>query len=565
MLLPPARPGLARSLCAAATLSVACMGSPSPDDPVEPAPPSDGPAEAASATPAAHMSFGDVGAPVGEARWGVRWIPSWRRGSVTGSVRVQRLASEGDVFGATQVGAPEDAALLSTRKGLRVLTTTAGTLYATELSMSVDGTLTAKSASQLNAGGASTTQAIGASTPWGTFVTPDAVESVASPAAPPSTVPFAEGWTREAGFGENGAVTVTTQRAMGRFAHGGVVVLPDRRTVYMSENRDSGGGLYLFVADAPSDLSAGHLYAADVRDDAGVGAALLWIPLGRVGPHDVDEAMAAGVHGFADLFETSAPTGGMCADPTITPVDVDGTTTCLKVKPGLEAVATRLETHRVAASRGATMEWTGAGGLAYDPDHGRVYLALSSVGSTMSDGKGDIRDPSANPCGVVLAFGGLTSASDQFGALITSTFAATRVDPFVAGAPTGKPGLEACDPTKPANPVGLAYIPGQDQVLIGEATSQHPAPLLWAWSAAGDTGVRVATGPVCGAWAGLHWVPDLAGAAWLTFTYRNAFACPLDVPLATDVIARLTLPTNDASKIDNRAFVGAVGPFKGLD
>ena len=31
------------------------------------------------------------------------------------------------------------------------------------------------------------------------------------------------------------------------------------------------------------------------------------------------------------------------------------------------------------------------------------------------------------------------------------------------------------------------------------------------------------------------------------------------------VIARLTLPDTDASTIDSRAYVGAVGPFKGLD
>lgn len=578
---PTERPALASGLAAIAALCAACSGNPALDNA-----PADGVSAAASTEgstePAAHMSFGDVGDPAGEARWGVRWIPSWRRGSVTGSVRVQRLASEGDAFGATLVGAPEDAGLLSTRKGLRVLTTTAGSLYATELSMGVDGTLTAKGSTEVRAGGVAAAQSIGASTPWGTFVTPDATESESAPSKPvdpatpvpthaptpaaaPPHAPYTDGWVREAGFTDAGVVNVTTQRAMGRFAHGGVLVLPDRRTVYMSESREGGGGLYLFIADAPGDLSAGHLYAADVRDDAGAGAELVWIPLGRVGPHDVDTALASTVRGFDDLFETSAPNGSMCTDPTITPVDVDGTSTCLKVKAGLESVATRLETHRVAASRGATMEWTGAAGLAFDPDHGRVYLALSSVGGTMSDGKGDIRDPGPNACGAVIAFGGLTSANDQFGALITSTFAATRVDAFVAGAPTGKPGAQACDPTKPANPAGLAYIRGQGQVLIGEATSQHAAPTLWAWDADGAKGVRIATGPMCGAWAGLHWVPDLAGSAWLTFTYRNAFACPPEVPLATDVIARLTLPDKDASKIDSRAYVGAVGPFRGLD
>lgn len=52
---------------------------------------------------------------------------------------------------------------------------------------------------------------------------------------------------------------------LGRFSHGSLEVMPDQRTVYMTdwtEGEKIGGGFFKFVAERKGDLSEGTLYAA---------------------------------------------------------------------------------------------------------------------------------------------------------------------------------------------------------------------------------------------------------------------------------------------------------------
>ena len=53
--------------------------------------------------------------------------------------------------------------------------------------------------------------------------------------------------------------------AMGRYEHENSTVMPDGKTVYLSED-DTGGVLFKFVADTAEDLSAGTLYGAVIQD-----------------------------------------------------------------------------------------------------------------------------------------------------------------------------------------------------------------------------------------------------------------------------------------------------------
>ena len=54
---------------------------------------------------------------------------------------------------------------------------------------------------------------------------------------------------------------------MGRVAHENPVIMPDKKTVYLTDD-GSNKGFYKFVADVPGDMSAGTLYAAKVTQDA---------------------------------------------------------------------------------------------------------------------------------------------------------------------------------------------------------------------------------------------------------------------------------------------------------
>ena len=72
--------------------------------------------------------------------------------------------------------------------------------------------------------------------------------------------------------------------AMGRFSHENAEVMPDEKTVYLTDDGHD-TVLYKFIADAAGDLSAGTLYAAHVDQDDGRDAATTgfdvdWIELG---------------------------------------------------------------------------------------------------------------------------------------------------------------------------------------------------------------------------------------------------------------------------------------------
>ena len=62
---------------------------------------------------------------------------------------------------------------------------------------------------------------------------------------------------------------VVKHYTIGRYEHENSVVMPDRKTVYSSQD-DTGGVLFKFVADTPEDLSAGTLYGAKLTQDEGL-------------------------------------------------------------------------------------------------------------------------------------------------------------------------------------------------------------------------------------------------------------------------------------------------------
>merc|ERR1711988_1683141 len=60
---------------------------------------------------------------------------------------------------------------------------------------------------------------------------------------------------------------------------------------------------------------------------------------------------------------------------------------CLKLKTGMEKAASRLETRRYAAMKGATTEWTKMEGMTYSKKHNELYMAMSSIQKSMENNK----------------------------------------------------------------------------------------------------------------------------------------------------------------------------------
>ena len=262
------------------------------------------------------------------------------------------------------------------------------------------------------------------------------------------------------------------QFTLGRMAHENAVIMPDQKTVYLTDD-GSYKGFYKFVADTAGDLSAGTLYVAKVTQDATsdhtkAGFDIMWMEMG----HSDNTTIEAYIDTFDGIDETDFVDGetdyvsdAMIAD------HVAGTTE-------LEALPF-IETHRVATEMGGTMEFEKMEGININYDgvaSGAVpfmYVAMSDVRRGMADTEGDIQ-LEENRCGIVYRFG------------LTSTYDAIRMEPVVVGGSYDSTlSVNQCDVDAIANPDNVAVL-DDGRVLIGEDTSKHNNNMLWIYNPAGE-------------------------------------------------------------------------------
>ena len=150
----------------------------------------------------------------------------------------------------------------------------------------------------------------GSMSPWGTpltseeWVVDSAVDTTTSPSwnnpeavstdarlgrmwqmtAPDAPNPYNYGYIAEVTEPLADEPVIVKHFAMGRYEHENSTVMPDGKTVYLSQD-DTGGVLFKFVADTAEDLSAGTLYGAKLTQDAGqndpatTGFAVEWVEL----------------------------------------------------------------------------------------------------------------------------------------------------------------------------------------------------------------------------------------------------------------------------------------------
>ena len=305
--------------------------------------------------------------------------------------------------------------------------------------------------------------------------------------------PYYYGWIPEVtvdGSSATAAYSYTKHFSMGRAAWEMAYVMPDEKTAYLADD-GTDVGFYMYVADTAQDLSAGTLYAAKWIQTSGTGggtADLLWIKLGHATDAELKTIVAAGPK-FTDIFEMEdANATNECPTSGFTFIDAAEGKECLKVKTGKEKEAAFLETRRYAAMLGATTEYKKEEGMTFDPDHGKLYVAMSSVGSGMTDGEGDIRVES-NGCGVVYGldvYGSAETAYDMNNEAIDSKYVVKNQYAVVEGKPVTFPAgsqYEAytCSPNGIASPDNITYKTGENILVIGEDTSAHPNDFMWAY------------------------------------------------------------------------------------
>jgi secreted PhoX family phosphatase len=369
--------------------------------------------------------------------------------------------------------------------------------------------------------------------------------------------PYAYGFPTEVIVQENGSYSVIKHYAMGRMAIELAYVMPDSKTVYISDD-GTNVGFFMFVADTTGDLTAGTLYAAQLNqtsDLEGGSFGINWVDLGHATFDQIKTAIKNNIT-FSEIFDTAAPADdGTCASGYTSTNTTTGHE-CLAVRPGMETIASRLESRRYAALMGATTELRKKEGITFDPDSKNLFVAMSQVTKGMEDDSSkDVGGPNhvrleANKCGTVYKLSvGENSA-------IGSDYVAQEMTGLISGIPANYSNDSpyagnSCDVDGISNPDNLTYITGHGVLIISEDTgSGHQNDAIWAYDVSKDMLTRIQTTPYGSETTSPYIYPSLNGHGYLMSVIQH--------PYGESDQDKLTDPADAA------AYVGYIGPFPAL-
>lgn len=279
-----------------------------------------------------------------------------------------------------------------------------------------------------------------------------------------------------------GAETLVKRYATGRLSHETAAIMPDNRTVYMTDddsggyasaefNSASGGVLFKFVADKAGDLSSGTLYAArleqdDEADPRKAGFDVSWVELG----HGTDAQIEAWAAEYDDVTVADYVDGQ-------TSYVSDDEIRAYAAGTAPDARAVFLESRRTAAAMGATNEWDKLEGIT---SHGNtVYIAASGIAYTMDKSWGHLdwstgaRDETDAGTIALNAEG----CGGTYRAVTGDDYDIKRITPYVMGQTTSD---GRCDLDRPANPDNILAL-NDGTLLIGEdaGPKKHVLDMLW--------------------------------------------------------------------------------------
>lgn len=341
--------------------------------------------------------------------------------------------------------------------------------------------------------------------------------------------PYYYGWTPEVKVTESGEADYAKHYSMGRMSHELAYVMPDNRTVYLTDD-GTNVGLFMFVADKEKDLSAGTLYAVKWNQTSSEnhGAAdLTWVNLGHANNAEIREFVATKPM-FDDIFELADDVDNVCPE-TFTAINTSAGLECVKLKDVNqdsmidekdEKLASRLETRRFAAYKGATTEFRKEEGITFNAKDSKLYLAMSEVARGMEDdssndkgGYNDIRLPK-NSCGAVYE---LNVSADES---MDSMYVAKDIAGIVGGMSMDYTGTEyegnKCDVNSIASPDNVSYLAESNVLIIGEDTSAHNNNMIWSFDLNDGSLTRILTTPLGAETTSPYWYKDINGFTYLT-------------------------------------------------
>ena len=261
---------------------------------------------------------------------------------------------------------------------------------------------------------------------------------------------------------------------MGRYSHENAQVMPDNKTVYLSDDGYD-TVLYKFVADAPGDLSKGTLYAAKLiqdstTDSSTTGFDVEWIELASSSNAEIlnwiddydgittDDYIQGENSYITDNEINDWAEGRLNQD-----LNNDGI-----IGYSLDDRVAFLETRKAAAAIGATDEWNKMEGVVFNPNAPEyVYMAMSNIDRAMTDGQGDI-DVSDNFCGIVYRM------------TMVDEWDINRIDPVIIGGPYTSSAQYECNNNNLAGPDNILVL-NDGSILVGEDTRKHEYNTVWLW------------------------------------------------------------------------------------
>ena len=328
------------------------------------------------------------------------------------------------------------------------------------------------------------------------------------------------GWIPEVKIlNKDGDTQVSKHYAMGRFSHELAYVLPDNKTVYMSDD-GTNVGLFMFIASTPEDLTKGNLYIAKYTqvDDKGL---IEWIDLGYTTDEVIRKAIDSGVK-FKDIFERVSPTESTC--PTgFSSVNTTFGHECLKLKPNMEVIASRLESRRYGAMLGGTSEFRKLEGITYNSDTNELYLSVSEINEGMLDdstydtgSNNDIKLPQ-NDCGAVY------SLHFKKETKINSRYVVGSMQALIKGLPSQSKN-NSCDLNHIANPDNISYMPHTNTLIIGEDSSGgHQNDAIWSYNIKKDKLTRMLTTPYGSETTSVYYYENFNGFGYIMATVQHPY------------------------------------------
>jgi len=335
--------------------------------------------------------------------------------------------------------------------------------------------------------------------------------------------PYHYGHLPEVTVNPDGTGTIAKHYCVGRISHELVQAMPDERTLIMGDDATN-GGLFMFVAYKPRDLSAGSLYVGKWHQVSGKGPGagdISWIKLGHASSDEIRKIVDSGIK-HSDIMDIRYEDP---KDSSFTHIRYSGKDNWVKLKPGMEKAAAYLETHRYAALKGGSMGFTKMEGTTVNIADKKAYSAMSYIKSSMIDGSTDIKveGPKAGAIYEHILKGG---QKDDEGQAINSEWVSTHmsVPEGLVGVDLPSPdalGNEA-DADKIANPDNIKFSEKMRTLFIGEDSGMHVNNFLWAYNVDDKSLSRVLVTPAGAESTGLHAVDDVNGWTYIMSNFQHA-------------------------------------------